>query len=75
MLNPIYVCNNIKIFIYSINIIWNDPIANESNIKILLFFLERAIQRLPFSLEFCKLDIRDLLFSIQGISSFEKVLK
>ena len=39
----------------------------------LLFFLERAIQWLPFLLEFCKLNIRDLLFSIKGISSFEKV--
>ena len=41
----------------------------------LLSFLVRAIQWLPFSLEFCKLDIRDLLFSIKGISSFEKVFK
>ena len=41
----------------------------------LLFFLERDIQWLPFSLEFCKLNIRDLLFSIKGISSFEKVFK
>ena len=37
----------------------------------LLFFLESAIQWLPFSLEFCKLNISDLLFSIKGISSFE----
>ena len=28
-----------------------------------------------FLLEFCKLNIRDLLFSINGISSFEKVFK
>ena len=41
----------------------------------LLFFLERDIQWLPFSLEFCKLNIRYLLFSIKGISSFEKVFK
>ena len=41
----------------------------------LLFFLERDTQWLPFSLEFCKLNIRDLLFSIKGISSFEKVDK
>ena len=41
----------------------------------LLFFLERDIQWLPVWLEFCKLNIRDLLFSIKGISSFEKVLK
>ena len=41
----------------------------------LLFFLESAIQWLPFSLEFCKLNIRDLLFSIKGISSYEKVFE
>ena len=41
----------------------------------LLFFLESAIQWLPFSSLFCKLNIRDLLFSIKGISSFEKVDK
>ena len=51
------------------------PIPNESNIKMLLFFLERDIHVTPFSLEFCKLNIRDLLFSIKGISSFEKVDK
>ena len=45
--------------------------ANESNIK-MLFFLERL---LPFSLEFCKLNISDLLFSINGISFFEKVFR
>ena len=39
----------------------------------LLFVLEKDIQLLPFSLEFCKLNIRDLLFSLKGISSFEKV--
>ena len=38
------------------------PIRNESNIKIFLLVLESAIQGLPFSLEFCKLNIRDLLF-------------
>ena len=41
----------------------------------LLSFLERAIQCDPGSLLFCKLNIRDLLFSINGISSFEKVDK
>ena len=41
----------------------------------LLSFLERLHQWLPFSLEFCKLNIRDLLFSINGISFFEKVDK
>ena len=41
----------------------------------LLSFLERAIQRLPFSLEFCKLNMRVLLFAIKGISSFKKVSK
>ena len=41
----------------------------------LLSFLERDIQWLPTSLEFCKLSIRDLLFSIKSISSFEKVAK
>ena len=46
-----------------------------ANIKIFLLFLESAIQWLPFSLEFYKLNIRDLLFSIKGISSFEKVFK
>ena len=51
------------------------PIPNESNIKIFLLVLERDIQSLPFLLLFCKLNIRDLLFSIKGISSFEKVLR
>ena len=41
----------------------------------LLLVLESAIQCDPFSLELCKLNIRDLLFSIKGISSFEKVDK
>ena len=41
----------------------------------LLFVLERDIQWLPLRLLFCKLNIRDLLFSIKGISSFEKVPK
>ena len=41
----------------------------------LLIFLERDIQCEPIWLEFCKLNIRDLLFSIKGISSFEKVFK
>ena len=41
----------------------------------LLLFLVRAIQCDPGSLLFCKLNIRDLLFSIKGISSFEKVDK
>ena len=41
----------------------------------LLSFLERLHQWLPFSLESCKFDIRDLLFSVNGISSFEKVFK
>ena len=40
-----------------------------------LLVLESAIQCLPFSLEFCKLNISDLLFSINGISFFEKVDK
>ena len=40
----------------------------------LLFVLERScIQCDPSLIEFCKLNIRDLLFSIKGISSFEKV--
>ena len=43
--------------------------------KILLSFLESAIQCVPDRLLFCKLNIRDLLFSIKGISSFEKVSK
>ena len=43
--------------------------------KILLLFLERLIQCDPFSIEFCKLNIKDLLYSIKGISSFEKVPK
>ena len=51
------------------------PIPNESNMKILLFFLESAIQCDPGSLLFCKLNIIDLLFFIKGISSFEKVDK
>ena len=51
------------------------PIPNESNMYMLLFFLERDIQWDPFSLEFCKLKMSDLLFSIKGISSFEKVDK
>ena len=41
----------------------------------LLFFLERLMQCDPGRLEFCKLNIRDLLFSVKGISSFEKVSK
>ena len=41
----------------------------------LLFFLETDIQCDPGSLLFCKLNIRDLLFSIKGISSFEKVFR
>ena len=41
----------------------------------LLLFLERDIQCDPGSLLFCKLNIRDLLFSINGISFFEKVFK
>ena len=41
----------------------------------LLSFVERDIQWLPNWLEFCKLNIRDLLFSIKGNSSFEKVFK
>ena len=42
----------------------------------LLSFLERLIQWLPGRLEFCKLNIMDLLlFFIKGISSFEKVPK
>ena len=41
----------------------------------LLFFLERAIQCLPDLSLFCKLNIRDSSFSINSISSFEKVLK
>ena len=40
-----------------------------------LFFLERDTQCDPGLLEFCKLNIRDLSFSIKGISSFEKVSK
>ena len=46
-----------------------------SNIKMLSSFLEMDVQCEPVWLEFCKLDIRDLLFSIKGISSFEKVFK
>ena len=46
-----------------------------SNIKIFLLYLKRDNQWLPRSLDFCKLNIRDLLFSIKGISSFEKVPK
>ena len=41
----------------------------------LLSFLEKDIQCEPVRLEFCKLNIIDLLFSIKGISSFEKVFK
>ena len=41
----------------------------------LLLFLESDTQCDPGSLLFCKLNIRDLLFSIKGISSFEKVDK
>ena len=41
----------------------------------LLLFLESAIQCDPGSLLFCKLNIRDLLFSINGVSFFEKVDK
>ena len=43
----------------------------ESNMKILLFFLDKETQCDPDSLLFCKLNIRDLLFSIKGIWSFE----
>ena len=39
----------------------------------LLFFLEMLNQCEPFKSLFCKLYISDLLFSIKGISSFEKV--
>ena len=39
-----------------------------------LLFLESNPMR-SCSLLFCKLNIRDLLFSIKGISSFEKVFK
>ena len=41
--------------------------------KILLFFLDNPTQCEPDSLLFCKLNIRDLLFSIKGIWFFEKV--
>ena len=41
----------------------------------LLFFLERLHQYEPEKALFCKLNIRFLLFSIKGISSFEKVPK
>ena len=41
----------------------------------LLLFLERLLQRLPDLSLFCKLNIRDLLFPIKGISSFEKVFR
>ena len=41
----------------------------------LLLFLESDTQCDPGSLLFCKLNIRDLLFPIKGISSFEKVDK
>ena len=51
------------------------PIPNESNMKIFLLVLERDIQCDPGSLLFCKLNIIDLLFSIKGISSFEKVFR
>ena len=37
-----------------------------------LLFLERETQCEPVLLEFCKLNIRDLLFSIKTNSSFEK---
>ena len=48
------------------------PILKLSKIKMLLSFLERVTQQLPNSLEFCKLNIKNLLFFIKGISSFEK---
>ena len=41
----------------------------------LLFFLKELSNDYPDWLLFCKLNIRDLLFSINGISSFEKVLR
>ena len=41
----------------------------------LLLFLESDTQCDPGSLLFCKLNIRDLLFSIKGISFFEKVFR
>ena len=37
-----------------------------------LLFLERKTQCEPVLLAFCKLNIRNLLFSIKIISSFEK---
>ena len=46
-----------------------------SNMKMLLFFLEILNQWLSFRSLFCKLNIRGLLFSIKGISSFEKVFR
>ena len=51
------------------------PTPKLSNIKMLLFFLEKETQSLPDLLLFCKLNIRDLLFFIKAISSFEKVDK
>ena len=50
------------------------PIPNESNMKMLLLFLERAIQCDPGSLLFCKLNIRDLLFSINDISFLKRLI-
>ena len=44
MLNPVYVCNNIKIFINVINIFRDMTNSNESNMKIFLLYLERDIQ-------------------------------
>ena len=41
----------------------------------LLLFLEILHQCEPGKSLFCKLNIRDLLFSIKGISFFEKVPK
>ena len=41
----------------------------------MLFFLEILNQCEPGKALFCKLNISDLLFSIKGISSFEKVFK
>ena len=75
MLNSIYVCNNIKIFICFINIFMYMTNSKTVKYKNVAIFFERDVQWLPFSLEFCKLNIRDLLFSIKGVSSFEKVFK
>ena len=42
-----------------------------SNTKISSFFLDKATQCDPALSLFCRLNIRDLLFSIKGIWSFE----